>query len=83
MREVKGRGVVGSASVVTGLTAAACAELWVPALAGAPAAVAAQVVAGLGGNLLAITVERVWDRLRGGQREAVGREALRAALGEG
>jgi len=37
----------------------------------------------LGGNLLAITVERVWDRLRGGQREAVGREALRAALGEG
>jgi hypothetical protein len=80
--EVKRRGVVRSASVVTGLTAAACAELWMPVLAGASVTGVAGVVAGLGGNLLATTVERAWDRLRGEQRETVSREDLRAVVGE-
>jgi hypothetical protein len=53
-----------------------------PVLAGAPATGVSEVVAGLGGNLLATTIERAWDRLRGEQRGTVGREALRAALGE-
>jgi hypothetical protein len=49
-----------------------------PVLACAPAMGVAEVVAGLGGNLLATTVERAWDRLRGEQREtAVSREDLR------
>lgn len=63
-QQLRSQATLGGIALVSGLAAATCAEIWLPAVAGTGISMAATTVASVSGNLMASTIEEVWRSLR-------------------
>jgi len=76
VRQMHERATPVGAALIAGLAAAASAEIWLPAVAGAGVSAGAALIASISGNLVANAIQSTWDSFDAGR--AVGADQPQA-----